>query len=92
MGKLYPSIVDEVPAMVSKVINISLPEELLREIDEAAAFEHRTRSELMRESVRSYIESRRRWREIQTIGAERARALGLRTEDDVEDLLDSLPD
>jgi len=37
--------------MATKVINISLPEELLREIDAAAAAEHRTRSELLREGA-----------------------------------------
>ena len=77
--------------MASKVINISLPEELLREIDQTAATEHRTRSELLREGARRYI-SDQRWRRIQAEASERARAAGIFTEDDVEELLDSLPD
>ena len=89
MGKLYPIIGDEVTTTVSKVINISLPEELLREIDEAAAFEHRSRSELLRESAREYIDAHR-WRRIQAVVSERARAAGILTEDDVEDLIDSV--
>lgn len=36
-------------------IMISLPEELLREIDALVKREHRTRSELIREAARYYI-------------------------------------
>jgi metal-responsive CopG/Arc/MetJ family transcriptional regulator len=39
----------------SKVINITLPEDLLEEIDEAAAEERRTRSEYLREAARLYM-------------------------------------
>jgi metal-responsive CopG/Arc/MetJ family transcriptional regulator len=77
--------------MATKVINISLPEELLREIDETAAAEHRTRSEWLRESARRSL-SDQRWRRIQAEVSERARAAGIFTEDDVEDFLDSLPE
>jgi metal-responsive CopG/Arc/MetJ family transcriptional regulator len=80
-----------VAAMAIKVINISLPEELLRQIDEAAAKENRGRSEFLRESARQRI-SDQRWRALQRIGMERARALGIQTEADVEDVLDSLPE
>ncbi len=65
--------------MVSKVINISLPEALLREIDEAAAAEHRSRSEFLRESARRAIRDRR-WRSTQAEGVARARELGLKNE------------
>jgi metal-responsive CopG/Arc/MetJ family transcriptional regulator len=39
----------------SKVINITLPEDLLAEIDEAAEDERRTRSEYLREAARLYM-------------------------------------
>ena len=42
--------------MGSKVINISLPEELLQEVDQLAQVEKRTRSELFREAVRRYLQ------------------------------------
>ena len=77
--------------MATKVINISLPEELLKQIDEAAAKENRGRSEFLRESARKQI-SDQRWRALQAYGMMRARELGIRTEDDVEDFLDSLPE
>lgn len=82
--------------MASKVINISLPEELPREIDAAAA-EHRSRSGLLRESARQYLPRQQtvgdeRWRAIQAISSDRAGAAGLRAEDDVEAYLNALPE
>lgn len=41
--------------MRSKVINITLPEDLLEEIDQAAQEERRTRSEYLREAARLYM-------------------------------------
>ncbi len=41
--------------MASKVINISLPEELLSEVDRMTQQEKRSRSEFFREAVRRYL-------------------------------------
>jgi Arc/MetJ-type ribon-helix-helix transcriptional regulator len=41
--------------MASKMISISIPEEMLPEIDSAAHKEHRSRSELIREALRRYL-------------------------------------
>ena len=68
--------------MGAKVINISLPDDLLCEVDEYAREEHRTRSELFREAVRQYIESRR-WRRLRESGSRTALELGL-SEEDIE--------
>lgn len=45
--------------MAVKIINISLPEKLLKEIDREAKRENRTRSEFLREEARRYIEAKR---------------------------------
>ncbi len=45
--------------MATKVINISLPDKLLKEIDKAARRENRTRSEFLREAARRYIEAKK---------------------------------
>lgn len=45
--------------MAVKIVNISLPEKLLKEIDREARKEGRTRSEFLREIVRRYIEAKR---------------------------------
>jgi metal-responsive CopG/Arc/MetJ family transcriptional regulator len=71
--------------MSAKVINISLPEDLLREIDEAARSDSRTRSEFLREAARTYMENRR-WKSIRGWGTRTAQEMGL-TEDDVERLV-----
>jgi metal-responsive CopG/Arc/MetJ family transcriptional regulator len=43
--------------MAVKVL-VSLPQEFLDDIDRVAADEHRSRSELIREALRSYLEAR----------------------------------
>ena len=40
-------------------VMLSLPQELLKEIDQSAMAEHRSRSEFVREAVRSYLEEKR---------------------------------
>lgn len=41
--------------MTAKMISVSLPEEMLPEIDSMARREHRSRSELIREALRRYL-------------------------------------
>lgn len=41
--------------MSSRIINMTVPETLMREADEVAKAEGRTRSELFREAVRRYV-------------------------------------
>ena len=61
---------------------VSLPPNLLREAERTAKEEDRTKSELVREALRMYIEERR-WRKLQRETAARAEVLGLRSEEDV---------
>jgi metal-responsive CopG/Arc/MetJ family transcriptional regulator len=44
--------------MASRIINMTIPDELVRRMDEVAKAEGRTRSELVREATRRYIEER----------------------------------
>ena len=46
---------------MSKVM-ISLPDEFLKAVDAAAKAEHRTRSELIREAIRTYFQEERRYK------------------------------
>jgi CopG family transcriptional regulator/antitoxin EndoAI len=61
---------------------VSLPPKLVREAERTAKEEDRTKSELVREALRMYIEERR-WRKLQRETAVRAQALGLQGEEDV---------
>ena len=65
---------------------VSLPPNLLREAERTAKEEDRTKSELVREALRMYIEERR-WRKLQRETAARAQALGLQSEKDVTRLV-----
>lgn len=72
----------------TKTWTVSLPPGLVREAERTAREEDRTRSELVREALRAYIEERR-WRKLQRDTAARAAVLGLCSEDDVERLVDA---
>jgi len=68
--------------MKTGTVNISFQEGLLREIDEMAQQESRSRSELIREAARIYIERKKRWKDIFAFGEKQVRRLRL-TERDV---------
>ena len=67
---------------MATTVNISFQEDLLADIDELAQREHRSRSELLREAARLYIERRNRWNEIFALGEAIAKEKG-RSEQDV---------
>ncbi len=66
----------------TKILSLSLPPELLREAEALAKRERRTKSELLREALRRYIQEQE-WRSLQRYGAKRAQRLGVR-ENEVE--------
>lgn len=70
----------------TKTWTVSLPPQLGREAERAAKEENRTKSELVREALRLYLEDRR-WRKLQRKTALRAQAVGIRTEEDVDRLV-----
>jgi CopG family transcriptional regulator/antitoxin EndoAI len=53
---------------MNKTVNLSLQDSLLRELDELAQKESRSRSELIREAARMYVERRRQWADIFSLG------------------------
>lgn len=69
----------------SKILPISLPPEMLADVERLAKKERRTKSELVREALRRYIEDRE-WEAVRAYGSARARALGI-TEADVDRLI-----
>jgi len=69
--------------MKTGTVNISFQEGLLRQIDEMAEEESRSRSELIREAARLYIERKKRWKDVFAFGEKQVRRLGL-TESDVD--------
>ena len=73
----------------TKLITISLPEELLDDTQRVARQENRSRSDLIREALRQYLASRR-WHRLRRWGAETADRIGLKTEADLQRLLDKV--
>jgi CopG family transcriptional regulator/antitoxin EndoAI len=73
-------------ARISKTITISLPPEMASQVEKVMKEEGRTKSELLREALRKYMEDRE-WKSIFRYGERKAKELGIKPED-VEDLID----
>ena len=73
---------------IAKTISITLPPELLAKAQAIAAREHRTMSELFREALRQYRSPDPEWEALKAWGLEHGKALGIKSEDDVERMSD----
>ncbi len=69
--------------MKSSTVNISFSDDLLRKIDQVAQEESRSRSELIREAARGYIDRKRRWKQIFDFSKMNAAKKGI-VESDIE--------
>lgn len=67
-------------------MTVTLPPKLYQLADKLAKEEGRTRSELFREALRTYVWERK-WRRLQAYGTKRAKELGIK-EEDIERLID----
>lgn len=70
--------------MGTSTVNISFKQDLLARIDRVAKQESRSRSELIREAARMYIERGKRWEDIFAFGKQQVAAKGL-SETDVDE-------
>jgi metal-responsive CopG/Arc/MetJ family transcriptional regulator len=68
--------------MRTSTVNISFRDDLLDQIDRIAREESRSRSELIREAARMYIERKKKWKSIFEFGKQQVSRLGL-TEKDI---------
>ena len=64
----------------TKTISLSLPPEMAKKIKELMKKEGRTRSELIREALRRYVEEQE-WKEICQYGEMKAKQKGIKEED-----------
>ena len=71
----------------SKIVNMSLPAELLLQVEEMARQRGVSKSHILREALKDYIASERRWERIRRWGEESARRLRIRDEEDVDRLI-----
>ena len=73
---------------ISKTTTISLPPGLYREALKMAKAKGMTKSELFREALRRYQREELEWQDLLAYGRRRAQEAGIRTEQDVERLID----
>ena len=76
--------------MKVKTINVSLPAKLLKTIDQKAKEEYKSRSELFKEASLMYIQTKDNWQILQSDIAQKAKKIGLKRENQVEEAIDSL--
>ncbi len=70
-------------SMQRKIINISVPQAIERQIEQMAKEENKTKSELLRDAFRVY-KFQKDWARIRIWGDRIARKMGIETVDDVE--------
>ncbi|MDD5447944.1 MAG: ribbon-helix-helix protein, CopG family [Actinomycetota bacterium] len=75
-------------ARKTKIVNMSLPPEIYLEVEELARQKGISKSELLRQALKQYITSERRWQQIRRWGEETAQRLGIKDEGDVEKIID----
>ena len=67
--------------MDTNTVNISFRADLLKQIDNIAKAESRSRSELIREAARMYIEKKHKWNSIFMLGRDIAKAKKIKEKD-----------
>ena len=71
----------------TEVLTLYLPPEMAEQVKKFAKDEGMTRSELFREALSEYMK-KRKWEKIREYGIRKAAELGVRDENDVENLID----
>lgn len=71
-----------------KTLNISLPKALIDEADRIAKLQASSRSELIRESIRSYLLRAKLLEASYKVGRKTAKKLGLKSEEEVYKFLE----
>ena len=70
--------------MATQTLNIALPRDLVKKIDELAKKEYRNRSELIREALRGYLIDRQEWNDLLDYGKKVGKKTGIKSEEDVD--------
>lgn len=73
--------------MQTQTLNIALPKDLVKKVDEVAKKEYRNRSELIREALRKYLNTSEKWNELFTYGKKVGKRMGIKSEQDVNKIV-----
>ena len=74
-------------ARKTKIVNLSLPQETYNCIAELAEQIEVSKSEILREALKQYVVSEERWRQIRYWGAETAKNMGIKNENDLDRII-----
>ena len=75
-------------ARTTKIVNFSLPPEIYKQVEELAKQKETSKSQVLREALKQYVASEKRWQQIRKWGEETTKRLGIKDEDDVERIID----
>ncbi len=67
--------------MRSTTFNVSFPNQLVKLMDRVAGEESRSRSDLLREAVREYVERKKRWQAVFAFGRRQTKQFRFRPSD-----------
>ena len=73
--------------MKTQTLNIALPKDLVSKVDTLAKKEYRSRSELIRESLRSYIEERAQWEQVFASGEKTMKEMDIKSEKEADKIV-----
>ena len=74
-------------ARKTKIINLSLPQDIYAQVEELADQMGISKSELLRNALKQYVASEMRWQRIRKWGEETAKKLNIGDEDDVDRII-----
>lgn len=69
--------------MLTQTLNIALPKDLVKKVDDVAKKEYRNRSELIREALRVYLTDKLEWEQIFEAGEKAMKEMGIKSEEKV---------
>ena len=73
----------------TKNTTITIPRSTVRKLEKMAQEENISKNKLIQKALRKYKETRQ-WKSYQSLLSSRAKSAGIRTEDDIESLIDDI--
>lgn len=73
--------------MQTQTLNIALPKELVKKVDEVAKKEYRNRSELIRTALLSYLKDQEQWNQIFKAGEKAMKDMDIKGEEEVNKIV-----
>ncbi len=73
--------------MQTQTLNIALPKELVKRVDQRAKKDYKNRSELIREALRVYLTEEAEWDDLLAYGKRVGKKMGIKSEEDVNKIV-----